>query len=264
MMERTVGKGGAERVIEKRALVLVAGIGRGPFEALAPVLDRHKLEVVKVAAPEMSVELARTEPFDLVIFDSEVREGTLEQVVDSIRHGMSASRNTSLLVLAQPGRVDAARELIGRGVNRVMLLDDPPELIGQQVAELLSIAPRADLRFSTHLQTTVGDGAVEVLGEVVNLSSTGMLVETDTSFEPGEQVVVTINTSFEPGEQVVVTINFGGQRGSVSAKAEVVRQAHAERGGVDGIGLRFISFAGDGESKIEAVLDEALSDPLIN
>ena len=46
-------KGGAG-VIEKRSLVLVAGIGRGPFEALAPVLDRHKLEVVKIAAPEMS------------------------------------------------------------------------------------------------------------------------------------------------------------------------------------------------------------------
>jgi hypothetical protein len=29
-------------VVEKRSLVLVAGIGRGPFEALAPVLDRHK------------------------------------------------------------------------------------------------------------------------------------------------------------------------------------------------------------------------------
>ena len=100
---------------EKRALVLVAGIGRGPFEALAPVLDRQKLEVVKVASPEMSVELARSEPFDLVIFDSEVNEGTLEQVVDEIRHGMSASRNTSLLVLARPQTADSARELIGRG-----------------------------------------------------------------------------------------------------------------------------------------------------
>ncbi len=166
----TVGEGGAGQVLEKRALVLVAGIGRGPFEALAPVLDRQKLEVVKVAAPENSVELARSESFDLVIFDAEVKEGTLEKVVDAIRHGMSASRNTSILVLARPGQADAARDLIGRGVNRVMLLDDPPELIGQQVAELLNIAPRANLRFSTRLQTSVGDGAVEVLGEVINLS----------------------------------------------------------------------------------------------
>jgi len=237
-------------VLEKRALVLVAGIGRGPFEALAPVLDRQKLEVIKVAAPENSIELARSEPFDLVIFDAEVKEGTLAQVVDRIRDGMSASRNTSLLVLARPGRVDEARELIGHGVNRVMLLDDPPELIGQQVAELLNIAPRANLRFSTHLQTSVGDGAVEVLGEIVNLSASGMLVETETSFEPGEQVVV--------------TINLGGQLGSVSAKAEVVRQAYSDRGGIDGIGVRFLSFAGDGKEKIDAVIDEALRDPLIN
>jgi DNA-binding NarL/FixJ family response regulator len=230
--------------------VLVAGIGRGPFEALAPVLDRQKLEVVKVAAPENSVELAHSEPFDLVIFDAEVREGTLKGVVDSIRQEMSASRNTSLLVLARAGNADSARELIGRGVNRVMLLEDPPDLIGQQVAELLNIAPRANLRFPTHLQTSVGDGAVQALGEIVNLSASGILVETETSFEPGEQVVV--------------AINLGGQQGSVSAKAEVVRQAHSDRGGVDGIGLRFLSFAGDGKEKIEAVLDEAFTDHLIN
>lgn len=235
---------------EKRSKVLLAGLGRGPFEALAPVLDRQKLEVVTVAVPKNSVELAQSEPFDLVIFDAGVREGTLEQVVDFLRHGMSASRNTSILVLAGPNHVDTARNLVGRGVNRVMLLDDPPELIGRQVAELLDIAPRASLRFSTLLQTSVGDGAVEVLGEVVNLSATGMLIATETSFEPGEQVVM--------------TINLGGQQGLVSAKAEVVRQAHGDRGGIDGIGVRFLSFAGDGKEKIEAVLDGAFADPLIN
>lgn len=235
---------------EKRSKVLLAGLGRGPFEALAPVLDRQKLEVVKVAAPSSSIELAHSEPFDLLIFDAGVKEGTLEPVVDSIRHGMSASRNTSILVLAGPSQVDAVRNLVGRGVNRVMLLDDPPELIGQQVAELLNIAPRANIRFSTRLQTSVGDGAVEVLGEVVNLSSTGMLVETETSFEPGDQVIV--------------TINLGGQQGPVSAKAEVVRQATNDRGGVDGIGVRFLSFARDGKDKIMAVLDEAFTDRLIN
>ena len=237
-------------MIEKRSLVLVAGIGRGPFEALAPVLDRQKLEVVKVAAPENSVELARSEPFDLVIFDADTKEKTLTQVVDAIRDGMSASSNASILVLARPDRVDAARDLIGRGVNRVMLFDDSPELIGQQVAELLNIAPRANLRLSTQLQTSVGDGAVEVLGDVVNLSSSGMLVETETLFEPGEKIVV--------------TINLGSQMGSVSAKAEVVRQAHDDRGGTEGIGVRFLSFAGDGKEKVKAVLDEALADPLIN
>ena len=235
---------------EKKALVLVSGIGKIPFEELAPVLDRQKLEVVKIAAPKNTVELAQSEPFDLIIFGTEVRLGTLEQVVDAIRQGISASRNTSILVLAPPHQVDEVRSLVGRGVNRVMLLNDSPKLIGQQVAELLNVAPRANLRFSTRLQTSVADGGVEVLGEIVNLSATGMLVETETSFKPCQQVVVTIYP--------------GGRQGPVSAKAEVVRLARNDRGEIEGVGLHFLGFAGDGKERIEALLDEAFADPLIN
>ena len=246
----TVREGGVGRVSKKNALVLVSGIGKIPFEDLAPVLDRQKLEVVKIAAPENTVELAQSEPFDLIIFGTEVKQGTLEQVVDAIRQGNSASRKTSILVLARPKEVDAVRNLIGRGVNRMMLLGDPPELVGQQVAELLNIAPRANLRFSTRLQTSVADGGVEILGEIVNLSSTGMLVETEKSFKPCQQVVV--------------TINLGGQNGPVTAKAEVVRLARNDRGEIEGVGLHFLSFAGDGKEKIEAVLDEAFTETPIN
>jgi len=237
-------------VVEKRSLVLVAGLGGGPSEALAPVLHRQGLEIVEVETPEMSVELAESEPFDLLIFDSVVEIGSLDQLVDAIRDKSSASRNSSLLVLAKPATVDMARNLIDRGVNRVMLVDDPPELIGHQVAELLDIAPRADLRLSTRLKAAVGGDAVEVLGEVVNLSSSGMLIETEITFERGEEIAV--------------TINFGGQLGTVVVRAEVVRHAHGDRGGVEGIGVRFLGFVRDGADKIAAALDEALAKPPIN
>jgi DNA-binding NarL/FixJ family response regulator len=237
-------------VVGKRSSVLVAGIEQGSFEALTPVLDRQGLEIVQVAEPEMSIELAEAQPFDLLIFDSIVEMGTLAQLVDAIRDESSASRNSSLLVLAKPATVDMARNLVDRGVNRVMLLDDPPELIGQQVAELLDIAPRADLRYSTRLKAAVGGEAVEVLGQVANLSISGMLIETETSFERGEEIAV--------------TINLGGRLGSVVARAEVVRQAHSEREGVCGIGVRFLGFARDGAEKIAAVVDEALAESPVN
>jgi len=233
-------------MVRMKSLVLVAGIGRRPFEALAPVLDRHKLEVVQVAAPENSVELARSERFDLVIFDAEPRQVTLGEVVAMIRDERSESRLTSLLVLAEHRNADAARRLIGRGVNRVMLLDDPPKLIDKEVADLLHIAPRANIRLATRLRTSVADGTEEVLGEVVNLSLSGLLVQTDMLFEMGEQVVVSI---------------YPGDRDDpVVAKAEVTRRALSERGGVDGFGIRFLSFAADGELRIVAALEEAFAD----
>ena len=232
-------------MVRMKSLVLVAGIGRRPFEALAPVLDRHKLEVVQVAAPENSVELARSERFDLVIFDAEPRQVTLGEVVAMIRDERSVSRLTSLLVLAEHRNADAARRLIGRGVNRVMLLDDPPKLIDKEVADLLHIAPRANIRLATRLRTSVADGTEEVLGEVVNLSLSGLLVQTDMLFEMGEQVVVSI---------------YPGDRDDpVVAKAEVTRRGLSERGGVDGFGIRFLSFAADGELRIVAALEEAFA-----
>ena len=232
-------------MVRMKSLVLVAGIGRRPFEALAPVLDRHKLEVVQVAAPENSVELARSERFDLVIFDAEPRQVTLGEVVAMIRDERSESRLTSLLVLAEHRNADAARRLIGRGVNRVMLLDDPPKLIDKEVADLLHIAPRANIRIATRLRTSVADGTEEVLGEVVNLSLSGLLVQTDMLFEMGEQVVVSI---------------YPGDRDDpVVAKAEVTRRALSERGGADGFGISFLSLAADGELRIVTALEEAFA-----
>jgi hypothetical protein len=235
-------------VVEKKTLVLVAGFDKGAFEALGPVLDRQEFEVVRMASPKSSVDLALAKPFDVMIFKAESRVGTLALVVDAIRDKKSASRKTSLLVMAEPGRADAARDLIGRGVNRVMLLDDSPELICRQVEALLNVAPRAAIRLSVRLKASVSDGTVDVSGEVVNLSVSGVLVETDTPFEPDDELVV--------------SIDLGDHWGSVSTKAVVVRQAYRTRGGVDGIGIRFVSLAVDGKAKIEGFLDKAFADQL--
>jgi hypothetical protein len=169
-------------------------------------------------------------------------------VVDIIRDEKSASRKTSLLVMVDPSGADAARDLIGHGVNRVMLLDDSPELIGQQVSALLNVTPRAATRFSVRLKTSVSDGTVKVIGEVVNLSVAGMLVETDTRFEPDDEVVV--------------SIDLGDQWASVSTNAVVVRQAYRASGGIDGIGIRFVGLAVDDKAKIEAYLDQMFADQL--
>jgi hypothetical protein len=43
----------------------------------------------------------------------------------------------------------------------------------------------------------------------------------------------------------------------VSGEARVVRHAVFERGGVDGIGLRFLALHGDGRERIEEILIRA-------
>jgi len=207
------------------------------------VLDRQKLEVVQVTSAEDSAKLAYTDRVDLVILDSEPITMTLSQIVGTIRSSTSASARTSILVLARPGGSDEARALVGRGVNRVMVAGDHPELIGQSAAELLHIAPRTTYRFATRLLVEVADGMDEALGAVVDVSTSGMLVETDGDVEPGQHVVITVDVA--------------GQDEPLVVKAEVVRRARPERDGVEGIGVRFLEFRGDGRKRLDAILGEA-------
>jgi hypothetical protein len=229
---------------ENSASVLLAGIGRGPFNALAPVLNRRHVEIERTAALEDAVNLAFEKKFDLIIFDTEPDERTLGQIVAGLRGLGSASHDSSVLVVAAPDAVKASRKLVGRGVNRVVSVDTAEEIIEQHVADLLDIAPRAAVRFSTRLSTIVDNGEIEALGQTANVSLTGMLIQTTTVLEPGQLVMFEILT--------------GDGNGKVSGEAEIVRHAVADRGGVDGIGVRILGFTGDGRQRLETILAEYL------
>jgi hypothetical protein len=191
---------------------------------------------------------AHSAQVELVILGVEPTTMSLEDAIQTIRSETSASRTASLLVLAEPGTEDGARELIGRGVNRVMLTVDPPKFIALQVAELLEIAPRATLRLSTRMLVEVEDGFEMALGAVVNLSAAGMLLQTDADLEPGQHVVI--------------SIDIDPQVEPVAAKAEVVRKADPFREGIEGVGARFLSFAGDSQKRLETILGDAFCIPL--
>jgi len=165
---------------------------------------------------------------------------SLEDVIRTIRSESSASNKASVLVLANPSSADEARRLIGRGVNRVMLAVDPPELIAQQVAGLLEIASRTKLRLSTRLSVEVADGWEKALGAVVNMSAAGLLLETDADIKPGQNVII--------------SIEIDPQDNPVSGMAEVVRKADPNRDGVEGVGVRFLGFVGDGHERLQAIL----------
>jgi DNA-binding NarL/FixJ family response regulator len=235
-------------VIEQLPRVLLAGIGRGPFEAIAPVLDRQRLQIERVDTPEDALKRAHLASYHLVIFDAEPREMSLEEMVQSLRAEYSASSKCSLLVIAEPGKAQAAHDLIDNGVNRVMYLDDPEELIEKQVADLLHIAPRAAVRFAARLYTSLDDGVEEVFGQTSNVSVTGMLVQTPTMLEPGQRV------AFE--------ILLDGSTERVSGEAEVIRRAVPDRGGVSGIGVHFLTFESHGRDALDNVLEDALAEPL--
>jgi CheY-like chemotaxis protein len=221
--------------------VLAAGIERVVFERLAPVLRRDAVEVDWVATPEAGVGLAANEEYDVIILDAEPSDWDLEKVVRNLRIGTSPSRNAAVMVLAEPDQVDAARALKSSGVNRVMLISDPPQMICQQMAGLLDVAPRVSLRCPMNLKTALGNSGREIFCQTVNLSSTGMLVRTQTKPQLGAPVVFRLHLSDPIGEIV--------------GRGEMVRHASRFQGGADGVGVRFLNFTGDGAQRLQEYLE---------
>jgi CheY-like chemotaxis protein len=227
--------------------VLAAGIERATFERLAPVIRRDAVKVDWVATPEAGVNMATEHRYDVILMDAEPCDWPLEKVVRSFRDASSPSRTAAILVLAEPDQVDVARALRSRGVNRVMLVTDPPEIICDQMANLLEVAPRIQVRLATNVEAALGDKGRELFCQTVNLSATGML----------------IRTRHRPplGTPVVFKINLADEFGELCGRGELVRHTATGRGEIDGVAIRFVSFASDGAERLQDYLEGLTTEP---
>jgi len=228
-------------VSRKEPKVLAAGLEREAFERLAPELRLGAVGVDWVATAEAGVALAAESRYDVILMDAEPRDWPLPRVVRELRAPGSPSRDAGILILAEPDQVDAARALKSRGVNRVMLVSDPPEMIRQQMATLLDVAPRAGVRLPTNLESAIGSTGRELFCQTENLSLSGMLVK--TRHRP------------QLGSKVAFKIDLSDPMGTIFGRGELVRYSTREQGGVDGIGIKFLSFADDGEQKLQHYLE---------
>ncbi len=217
------------------------------FDRLAPELQRDRLGVEWVETPEAGVALAKKSRYDVIIMDAEPCERPLEDVVRELRASGSLSRDAAVLILAEPDQVDAVRALKSHGVNRIMLVSDPPEIIRQQMTSLLDVAPRATVRLPTNVESVLGGKGRELFCQTENLSMSGMLVK--TRHRP------------QLGSTVVFKIDLSDPIGTIFGRGELVRHATPEQGKVDGLGVKFLSFASDGAQKLQDYLDVLNTEP---
>ena len=188
-----------EVIMNQEPKILAAGLERRAFERIAPELRRDALTVDWVATPEAGVALAVKHRYDIIIMDAEPCDWPLTKVVSEFRSAHSPSSDAAILILSEPDQVDAARALKSRGVNRVMLISDPPDMIRDQMFSLLEVAPRASVRLPTNLETALGNTGSELFCQTENLSTTGMFIKTRHRPPLGTTVVFKIHLADEGG-----------------------------------------------------------------
>lgn len=224
----------------KRRNILVVGVRADEYERVAPFLDRETFEVDRFPSARGSLELLSRIPFELLMVRFPLFDMVPEEFLAAVRSDQSACLKAPILLLAIDGRKAEAETLIGRGANRVVCLEDTADQVQDLVSELLAVAPRKSARFLARLEIKLGGAKDMILCETENLSASGMLIKTERQYEKGTHL------EFE--------FNLPDEHRPIAGVAEIVRSAGSLAGEASGIGVRFLSFAGDSQRRFEAYL----------
>lgn len=226
-----------------KSRILAVGIDRLLYDKIEPLLNRSYFDVDRVPRGESALILCSQVRFDLMIVGYPLPDMSLDALLEGIRRPESPCAENQLLLLAPAEQLAELHPLVGDGVDAVMSIGQPVQLLEEVASRLLEVAPRTATRLMVKLEAELREGKSLTLCQTENVSETGMLLRTDRLYPVGTQVQFEL---FLPGD-----------RAAISGRAEVVRHTHQLIERVEGLGVRFAEFAGEGRRRLQEFLVQA-------
>ena len=225
---------------ELQRSALVVGVDAAAFQGLAARLRRVGFISDWVASGGEAQDLLSLLPFDAVIAVYPVADITTKQFLSVMRRAEAPCRNAAVVLLAPEAFLGDAMEFIGLGANAVLPLAEAVELLPAKLRELIDAAPRYPLRVMSRIRGKVGLSGATTLCQTENISITGMLLRGDQHVPVGGEV------HFE--------LTLPGEGKSLRGTGQVVRHTFEKRERVSGLGIKFTSFEGDGQVRLQTYL----------
>ncbi|MEM1177114.1 MAG: PilZ domain-containing protein [Acidobacteriota bacterium] len=222
--------------------VLAIGVSQAEFQRFVPFLARQSFEVDRFPSGVGALELITQIRFEMLLVRFPLPDMDLSSFLSSVRRDGSPCHGASLILLTASSHEADAHRFIGQGANRSISLEASEDTIQSSISGLLDVAPRKAARFLARMEIRIGGAKDMLLCQTENMSSTGMLVRTDRRYEIGTQI------EFE--------FSVVGDPRPLRGVAQVVRHTIVGRDRVGGIGMRFLSFAGDSQLRFESYIDQ--------
>lgn len=227
---------------QNRRNVLAIGVSAEEFDRVAPFLARDDFEVDRFPSAVGSFELTGEVTFEVLLVRFPLPDMELYDFLHEVRQEANPNRGSSIVLLAQSDKLKEAQSFIGRGANRVVGLEEADGAIHDSISNLLHVAPRKAARFMASMEIKIADGEKEMLVcQTENISASGMLMRTDKRYEVGTRI------------QFEFTLPHDSR--AIIGIAEIVRHTMIGRDQVSGVGVRFLSFAGDSQRRFESFIE---------
>ncbi len=221
--------------------VLVIGVSPEEFGRVAPFLARDAFDVDRFPSGTGALELTAYVSIEVLLVRYPLPDMDLGVFLQAVRQPDSKCLTSPILLLADADSATETSSYIGRGANRVLHLEDAEDELQATVSSLLAVAPRKNARFLARMEIKLGGAKDMILCQTENLSASGILIKTERRYEKGTRI------DFE--------FSLPDDIRPISGVAEVVRQTMVGRDKVGGIGMRFLSFAGDSQRRFESYVN---------
>jgi CheY-like chemotaxis protein len=205
--------------------VLIVDDTPGGLAALREAVTQRPFTVFEANSGRQALEVHRREHVDLIVMDLQMPSIDGEQVTRAVRADR-ALRDVSILLVSDSGRAGLRERCLESGANDFLARPFTNAELMTRISPLLNVAARKHTALLAHVDVTDQGPAVEpFVARIVNLSTSGLLLETDVQLPEGRTVRLKF---FVPGAGV-----------QISATAAVTR--HADAVGTVRWGARFTS-----------------------
>ncbi len=189
-------------------------------------LNREDIDIYTASSGEEALRLHKKEKMDLILLDLYMPKMKGNEVCSIIRNDENL-KDVSIIMVTTSLKEEDIRLCREAGANDVINKPIDPKLLLSKVSKLLGIPERKNLRILVRLKIEGVDGGVQFFGNTIDISMTGILIETDKELSIGEEVNISLVL---PGRTALLQI-----------KGKVMRRVDLHRKGGYGYGVRFLN-----------------------
>ncbi len=198
------------------------------------LLEPSRIDVHVVGSVDAALDRAGWFPFSFVLVRFPIAAPA--EFFKALRSNSSLCRTAGVVILAKDNKIESARIFQGRGANRVLSFSKVNDQLETTLSDLAMVSERTRLRIPVVAEY---EGRKKNW-QSENISISGMLVQSKSDLKTG----VDVDLEF----------TLPSSECSIRVAAEVVRKTTFGREDFDGLGLRFLSFVGEGQHHVELFL----------
>ena len=174
----------------------------GGLAALREILTQPHLTVLESMSGRQAIEVHRKERVDLIIMDLQMRGMDGEQVTRTLRADAEL-KDVSILLFADSARTGLKERCLACGANDFIPKPFKNAELMARIWPLVNVAVRKRTALLAHVDIEKDERVVEsFVGRVINLSTSGLLLEADVALSIGQSVRVKF---FVPGSSVQIS-----------------------------------------------------------